>query len=71
LKSPVTGTVKEVNPQLRTTPGLANKDPYASGWMVRIQPAENIDEELSKLAHGPGLVDRLKKEIEEKVKRPR
>jgi len=69
LKSPLNGTVKEVNPQLRTTPGLVNKDPYASGWMMRVQPAGNIDEELSKLIHGAGLSDWLKKEIEEKVKK--
>ena len=69
LKSPVTGTVKEVNPQLRTVPGAVNKDPYASGWMMKVQLVGSVDEELSKLIHGPSLADWLKKEIEEKVKK--
>jgi glycine cleavage system H protein len=69
LKSPVTGTVKEVNSQLRTTPGLVNKDPYVSGWMIKVQPSASIEDELSKLVYGPGLSDWLKKEIEEKVKK--
>ena len=69
LKSPVTGVVKEVNPQLRTTPGLLNKDPYVAGWMLKIQPSANLDEEMSKLIHQPGIEEWLKKEIEEKVKK--
>lgn len=69
LKSPVTGVVKEINPQLRTTPGLVNKDPYGAGWMFKVQPSGNVEEEMSKLAHEPGLLDWLKKEIDEKVKK--
>jgi len=69
LKSPVTGTVKEVNPQLRTMPGLVNKDSYSSGWIMKIRPTGNVDEELSKLVHGATLTDWLKKEIEEKARK--
>lgn len=67
LKSPLTGSVKEVNAQLRN--GLVNKNPYGSGWMIKIQPAGNVDTELSKLIHGKALLDCLKKEIDEEVKK--
>ena len=32
------GTVVEVNSEIRTTPGLANSDPYDGGWLLRIEP---------------------------------
>ncbi len=43
LFMPVSGKVLEVNPELETTPELVNKDPYAGGWMIKIEmsnPAE-------------------------------
>lgn len=43
LFMPVSGKVLEVNPDLETTPELVNKDPYAGGWMIKIEmsnPAE-------------------------------
>ncbi len=43
LFMPVSGKVLEVNPELEITPELVNKDPYAGGWMIKIEmsnPAE-------------------------------
>lgn len=43
LFMPLSGKVLEVNPELETTPELVNKDPYAGGWMIKIEisnPAE-------------------------------
>lgn len=37
LFMPVTGTVLSVNPGLADDPAAVNKDPYGSGWMVRIK----------------------------------
>jgi glycine cleavage system H protein len=40
---PISGTIKELNPDLNTQPELVNKDPYGKGWMVKIElsnPAE-------------------------------
>lgn len=37
LFMPVKGTVLQVNPALADDPASVNKDPYGSGWMVRIR----------------------------------
>lgn len=37
LYAPVTGEVMEVNPALEKTPELINKEPYDSGWMIKIK----------------------------------
>lgn len=36
--TPIAGTVVAVNDQLRHTPELINRDPYAGGWLVRLRP---------------------------------
>ncbi len=37
LFMPLKGTVLQVNPALADDPASVNKDPYGSGWMVRIR----------------------------------
>lgn len=36
LYAPVSGTVTEVNDTLSTQPELVNSEPYAGGWMIRL-----------------------------------
>jgi glycine cleavage system H protein len=43
LYSPVSGRVVEVNEELIDDPGLVNRDPYGSAWMVVIE-LSNPDE---------------------------
>ncbi len=38
LKSPVTGTIVEVNEKVKENPKLLNTDPYGEGWLVKIKP---------------------------------
>jgi glycine cleavage system H protein len=33
---PVSGTIKELNPELASAPDLVNTDPYGKGWMIRL-----------------------------------
>lgn len=43
LFCPLSGTVVESNPAIDGDPGTINRDPYGSGWMVRLKisdPAE-------------------------------
>ncbi|MCO6482023.1 MAG: glycine cleavage system protein GcvH [Flavobacteriales bacterium] len=43
LFMPVSGKILQVNPALADDPAAVNKDPYGSGWMVRVKvkdPAE-------------------------------
>jgi glycine cleavage system H protein len=37
LYSPVNGTVAEVNDALSAQPELVNREPYAGGWMLRLE----------------------------------
>jgi glycine cleavage system H protein len=37
--SPIGGKVLEGNPALAAQPELVNQDPYAAGWLFRIQPS--------------------------------
>jgi glycine cleavage system H protein len=54
LFMPISGTVLAVNPNLGDDPASVNKDPYASGWMVRIKPRDpaELDELLSAEQYG-------------------
>jgi glycine cleavage system H protein len=46
---PVSGEILEVNPAIEDSPDVVNKDPYGSGWMVKIKitKPEEIGELLS------------------------
>jgi len=37
-RSPVSGTIVEVNPAVRADPRLINTDPYGEGWLARLRP---------------------------------
>jgi glycine cleavage system H protein len=49
LYAPVSGTLKEINAGLSSSPELVNSDPYGAGWMARI--------ELSNPSELDGLMD--------------
>ncbi len=40
VKSPVAGEVIAVNDAVAAKPGTINKDPYASGWVVKLKPTD-------------------------------
>jgi glycine cleavage system H protein len=40
IYTPVSGEVTEVNGQLAESPEILNKDPYGSGWLVKIKLSE-------------------------------
>ena len=43
LYSPVSGEVTEVNGELEDDPSLVNAEPYAAGWLCRVQVAQDGD----------------------------
>ncbi|HEY7119883.1 MAG TPA: glycine cleavage system protein GcvH [Tepidisphaeraceae bacterium] len=47
LYSGVSGDVIAINDAVAKDPGLVNRDPYATGWMIRVKPANAA--ELEKL----------------------
>ena len=50
LYAPVSGTVVEVNSGLEDQPELVNNDPYAGGWMLRLEAVSD---------EGTALMDEL------------
>ncbi len=42
--APIGGRITAINDALADDPEKINSDPYGAGWIVRIQPAEGLDE---------------------------
>jgi len=68
LKSPISGTIVEVNPVLEKKPTAVNDDPYSQGWFMVIEPS-NLQAELKNLLRGDALVEFTKKDIAERGKK--
>lgn len=41
--APVSGEITEINPALKDSPELVNKEPYSGGWMVKIKIENKSD----------------------------
>jgi glycine cleavage system H protein len=54
VKSPVRGTVVEINLRLATNPELVHTDPYGEGWLARIVLAD-FDADRERLVHGEAV----------------
>ncbi len=48
LVAPLSGSIDEVNQEIKTKPELLNEDPFGKGWLLVITPG-NLDSELSAL----------------------
>jgi len=68
LKSPISGTIAEVNPEIKTNPSLVNKDPYGKGWLILVNPS-NLERELKSLITGDAIKAWMEKEIKERLKK--
>ena len=42
--APIGGSIVAINEELADDPEKINTDPYGDGWIVRLQPADSIDE---------------------------
>ncbi|MEW7847310.1 glycine cleavage system protein H [Massilia aurea] len=56
IKTPVAGTIVEINTALEETPELIHQDPYGAGWISVIQ-ASDWERDRVLLAHGAALVE--------------
>lgn len=54
VKTPVAGTLVELNPRLEQRPGLVHADPYGAGWIARLQLA-HWDADRAQLVHGEAV----------------
>jgi glycine cleavage system H protein len=65
IRSPVTGSLTEVNEDLKANPAMLNEDPYGTGWIAVIAP-ENLDGEIGAMQSADGLEDWAKAQYAEK-----
>ena len=64
IVTPVTGTIVEVNQEVRKLAGKAiQDDPYGKGWLAVIKPS-NLEADLKNILHGQTAEDWFKKEAE-------
>jgi glycine cleavage system H lipoate-binding protein/TusA-related sulfurtransferase len=62
VKTPVSGTLIEINLRLLSYPKLANDFPYLQGWFAKIQP-NALENELSKLNTAAKSQETIKSQI--------
>lgn len=43
IYSPVSGSITEINPELKTNPSLVFEDPYEDGWLIKVQANDEAD----------------------------
>ena len=65
VKAPISGTIAEVNEELKENPGLLNEDPYGKGWIAVITP-DNLDGEIGSLQGADGLAEWVAAQYAEK-----
>ncbi len=63
LKSPVGGTIVEVNSELLADFNKLAQSPYGDGWLICVEGTENLDNELSALLYGEDAVNWQREEI--------
>lgn len=63
VPAPVTGEVVAVNDRVKADGSIVNDDPYGSGWVARLRPA-NLAAELEGLVTGEGAVAAYRAKLE-------
>jgi glycine cleavage system H protein len=56
LIAAISGTVEEVNEEVRSKPEILNEDPYVKGWLLVVKPM-NLQAELPNLMDSTGAVE--------------
>lgn len=57
--APLSGEVVEVNGELETTPELLNKDPYGSGWIIKLKVSN--PQEINSLLSPEQYAEKIKR----------
>jgi len=64
--SPVTGKIKEVNPQMDSSPHLINQDPYGSGWIYKVELTA-FEQDRTRLLEAGAYFELMKQKIDEEM----
>jgi glycine cleavage system H protein len=54
IRTPVAGVIVGSNDKAEQRPALINRDPYQSGWLVKIRPAR-LEQDIKKLVTGADI----------------
>lgn len=68
LSSPIAGEVVEVNPNMASAPEAINQDPFGTGWLAKVKPADWETDRLG-LLDAQAYLAKMKHEAEQEVKR--
>jgi glycine cleavage system H protein len=63
ITAPISGTIDEVNEELRQSPELLNESPYEEGWILEMELGDNDDLDL--LMDVDEVLDSYQEEIED------
>lgn len=61
--SPASGTIVDVNNELKDTPDIANTDPYGKGWFIKIQLSDPASDKTN-LIDASAYLEVMKKKAE-------
>lgn len=64
VKSPVSGTVVQMNEAVKNDASLLNKSPYKQGWLVIMEPSD-LEADLAEMLTGNAAVEAYKIKIEQ------
>ncbi len=62
ISAPISGTIKKINQVALQNLGIVHRDPYAAGWLVKLDPS-NWEVETQRLYRGPRTLTWLKAEV--------
>ena len=63
VRTPITGTLIEINENLGRKPELANDSPYGEGWFVKIKPS-SLKDEIKELHDPKNSVEKIESQIQ-------
>ncbi|MHA1953752.1 MAG: glycine cleavage system protein H [Candidatus Heimdallarchaeaceae archaeon] len=63
ITAPISGTIDEINEELRQSPELLNESPYEEGWLLEMEIGDNDDLDL--LMDVDEVLDKYQEEIED------
>ena len=70
IKSPIEGTVSQVNNILDGKPERINEDPYGEGWLLIVSPS-NMDRDKEELMTDEEYFELMKTKIQDELKKKR
>ena len=63
IKAPISGTINEINDELRQTPELLNESPYEEGWLIEMELGS--DDDLDLLMDSNEVLDQYQDQLDE------